>query len=121
MRLKLAILLVVMGVSAALAQAWPALPATGFVSGRPATDKDVTDGNALFVLKAHGVYFGKPLDIVIPQYAYLLNRGDKPVPVIVVQAERERSIKLFGVRARNGEIFVVKEPELQLLGAKPPG
>jgi hypothetical protein len=121
MRLKLATLLVVLGVSAALAQAWPTLPATGFVSGRPATDKDITDGNALFVLKAHGVYFGKPLDIVIPQYAYLLTKGDKPVPVIVVQAERERSIKLFGVRAQNGEVFVVKEPELQLLGAKPPG
>jgi len=127
MRLKLATLwivsvaLVVLGVSAALAQAWPALPATGFVSGRPATDQDVTAGNALFVLKAHGHYFGKPVDIVIPQYAYLLNKGDKPVPVIVVQAEQERSIKLFGVRASNGEVFVVKEPELRLLGAKPPG
>ena len=121
MRLKLAILLIALGASAALAQSWPALPATGFISGRPATDKDVSDGNALFVLKAHGHYFGKPVDIVIPQYAYLLNKGDKPVPVIVVQAEQERSIKLFGVRAPNGEVFVVKAPELQLLGAKPPG
>jgi len=121
MRLKLATLGVVLSVSAALAQAWPALPATGFVSGRPATDQDVADGNALFVLKAHGRYFGKAVDIVIPQYAYLLNKGDKPVPVIVVQAEQERSIKLFGVRAPSGEVFVVKEPELRLLGAKPPG
>ena len=70
MRLKLATLLVVLGVSAALAQAWPALPTTGFVSSRTATDKDVAAGNAVFVLKAYGVYFGKALDIVIPQYAY---------------------------------------------------
>jgi hypothetical protein len=121
MRLKLATLLVVLGVSAALAQAWPALPATGFVSGRPATDKDVADGNAVFVLKAYGVYFGKPLDIVIPQYAYLLKKGDKPVPVIVIQAELARNIKLFGIRGLDGDVSVVKEPQLQLLGAHPPG
>ena len=120
MRLKLAALLAVLGVSAALAQTWPALPAKGFVSGRPATDQDVADGNALFVLKARGVYFGKPLDIVIPQYAYLLKRGGKPVPVIVIQGEQERNIKLFGVRGLDGDVFVVRAPELQLLGAKPP-
>jgi hypothetical protein len=120
MRLKLTTLFVVLGVSAALAQAWPALPTTGFVTGRPATDQDVTDGNALFVLKAHGVYFGKPLDIAIPQYAYLLKGGDKPVPVIVIQAEQERNLKLFGVRGLDGDPTVAKERELQLLGVKPP-
>jgi hypothetical protein len=121
MRLKLVTLFVILGVSAALAQAWPPLPTTGFVSGRPATDQDVAAGNALFVLKAHGVYFGKPVAIVIPQYAYLLDKGDKPVPVIVIQAEQERSIKVFGVRGLDGDVFVVKEPELKLLGAQPPG
>jgi len=50
---------------------WPALPTTGFISGRPATDKDVADGNAVFVLRAYGIAFGKPLDVTIPQYAYL--------------------------------------------------
>jgi hypothetical protein len=121
MRLKLATLLVVLGVSAALAQGWPPLPTTGFISGRPATDKDVADGNAVFVLKAYGTYFGKPLDIVIPQYAYLTKRGDKRVPVIVIQAEQARAIKLFGVRALDGDPSVVKDFELQLLGTKPPG
>ena len=120
MRWKLTTLLVVLGVSAALAQTWPALPTTGFVLGRPATDKDVADGNAVFVLKAHGVYFGKPLDVVIPQYAYLLKRGDKPVPVIVIQAEQERNLKLFGVRGLDGDLSVAKETDLQFLGVKPP-
>ena len=91
MRVWLAVLLTLAAISAAPAQAsppasspaWPPLPTTGFISGRAATDKDVADGNAVFVLKAYGVYFGKPLDVVIPQYAYLTKRGAKPVPVIV--------------------------------------
>ena len=120
MRLKRATLLIVLSVSAALAQAWPALPTAGFVSGRPATDKDVAEGSAVFVLKAHGVYFGKPLDIAIPQYAYLLKKGDKPVPVIVIQGEQERNLKLFGVRGLDGDLSVVKETDLQFLGVKPP-
>jgi hypothetical protein len=126
MRLKLAAVLVVLGVSGALAQsqvqssAWPPLPAKGFISGRPATDEDVANGNAIFVLKAHGVYFGKPVDMAIPQFAYL-KRGGKTVPVIIIQAEQERSIKIFGVRGLDGDASVAKEPELQLLGTKPPG
>jgi hypothetical protein len=124
MRVWLATVLVSFGLLAALApalaQPWPPLPATGFTKGRPATDEDVAAGNAVFVLKQYGKYFGKPLDIAIPQYAYLIQKGDKPVPVIVIQAEQERNLKLFGVRGLDGETLTVKEPELQLLGANPP-
>jgi hypothetical protein len=119
MRGWLATLLVLLSAAAALAQAWPALPTTGFVSGRPATDQDVAAGNAAFVLKQYGVYFGKPLDIAIPQYAYLLRKGG-PVPVIVIQAEQERNLKLFGVRDLDGNTATVKDSDLQLLGANPP-
>jgi hypothetical protein len=120
MRLWLATLLALAGISAALAQTWPALPSTGFISGRAATDQDVADGNAIFVLRAYGIYFGKPLDTVIPQYAYLTKKGAKPVPVIVVQAEAGKGIKLFGVRGLDGDKSVVRDYELQLLGTKPP-
>jgi hypothetical protein len=120
MRLALATLLVCLGISAALAQAWPPLPTAGFISGRPATDADVAAGNAIFVLKAYGSYFGKPLDIVVPQYAYLTKRGAKPVPVIVVQAEVGKGMKVYGVRAFDGDKSVVRDYELQLLGVKPP-
>jgi hypothetical protein len=100
--------------------AWPPLPATGFVVGRAATDKDVADGNAVFALRAYGVPFGKPLDIVIPQYAYLIKKGQQPLPVIVVQAEEGKGMKIFGVRDMNGKTATARESELQLLGTHPP-
>jgi len=124
MLLRLATVLLALSLSAAAAQAppvnWPPLPAKGFVSGRPATDEDVTAGNAIFVLKAYGGYFGKPMNIVIPQYAYFTKRGEKPVPVVVVQAEIGKGIKLFGVRAFDGKTATARDYELQLLGTTPP-
>jgi len=102
------------------AQSWPALPMSGFIAGRPATDKDVADGNAVFVLRAYGVPFGKPLDVTIPQYAYLTKRGRQPVQVIVVQAEQGKGIKIFGVRDRSGKAATARESEVQLLGTNPP-
>jgi hypothetical protein len=101
-------------------QGWPPLPTTGFVSGRAATDKDVADGNAVFVLRAYGVAFGKPLDVVIPQYAYLIRSGQQKLPVIVVQAEEGKGIKIFGIRDFDGKTATAKQSELQLLGARPP-
>jgi len=127
MRMRLATLLLALAIAAAAQAAppaspiaWPPLPATGFISGRPATDKDVADGNAVFVLKAYGVYFGKPIDVVIPQYAMMTKRGQAPVPVIVVQAETGGGIKLFGVRALDGGKSTARDYELKLLGTKPP-
>jgi hypothetical protein len=101
-------------------QTWPPLPTTGFISGRPATDKDVIDGNAVFALRAYGVPFGKPLDVTIPQYAYLRKKGREPIAVIVVQAELGKGLKIFGVRDLNGKGATAKESELQLLGTHPP-
>ena len=104
----------------AAAQSWPPLPRSGFIAGRAATAKDVADGNAVFVLRAYGVPFGKPLDVTIPQYAYLTKRGQQPVQVIVVQAEQGKGIKIFGVRDRSGKAATARESEVQLLGTQPP-
>ena len=128
MFVRLATVLPALVVSAAVAQTsppalsppWPPLPAAGFISGRAATDRDVAAGNAVFVLKAYGGYFGRPMDIVIPQYAYMTKRGGKPVPVIVVQAEVGGGIKLFGVRGLDGDKSTARDFELKLLGTKPP-
>ena len=108
MRMRLVILLTILGISVTSAQqspgpGWPPLPTSGFISGRPATDKDIMEGNAVFALRAYGVPFGKPLDVVIPQYAYLTKRGQRPIPVIVVQAELGKGLKIFGVRDLNGK------------------
>ncbi len=122
---RLAAFLLALGVAAgAAAQTaplnWPPLPAKGFISGRPATDDDITVGNAVFVLRAYGIYFGKPMNIAIPQYAYFTKRGEKPVPVIVVQAEIGKGIKVFGVRGFDGKTATARDYELQLLGTTPP-
>jgi hypothetical protein len=100
-------------------QSWPPLPTTGFVSGRAATDKDVAEGNAVFVLRAYGAAFGKPLDVVIPQYAYLIKNSRQKLPVIVVQAEEGKGIKIFGIRDFDGKTATAKQSELQLLGTHP--
>jgi hypothetical protein len=100
-------------------QSWPPLPTSGFISGRPATDKDIAEGNAVFALRAYGVPFGKPLDVVIPQYAYLTKRGSEPIAVIVVQAELGKGLKIFGVRDLNGKTATARDSELQLLGTQP--
>ena len=101
-------------------QSWPPLPTSGFVSGRAAADKDVAEGNAVFVLRAYGVAFGKPLDVVIPQYAYLTKNRQQKLPVIVVQAEEGKGIKIFGIRDFDGKTATAKQSELQLLGTNPP-
>jgi hypothetical protein len=123
MRVRLVSLLTILGLSLASAQqspGWPPLPTSGFISGRPATDKDIMEGNAVFALRAYGVAFGKPLDVVIPQYAYLTKRGQRPIPVIVVQAELGKGLKIFGVRDLNGKTATARDSELQLLGTHPP-
>jgi hypothetical protein len=78
------------------------------------------EGNAVFALRAYGVAFGKPLDVVIPQYVYLTKRGQRPIPVIVVQAELGKGLKIFGVRDLNGKTATARDSELQLLGTHPP-
>ena|ERR1700761_9071506 len=122
---RIATLVLALGVAAAASAQtspvnWPPLPTKGFVSGRQATDEDVAAGNAVFVLKAFGSYFGKPMDVTIPQYAYLSKAGEKRVPVIVIQAEIGKGIKLFGVRSLDGDKSTARDYELKLLGTKPP-
>ena len=142
MALRLAVLMLIAAISAGLAQglvqglaqgagggpapegsapaAWPPLPTTGFVTGRAATDRDVAEGNAVFALRAYGIPFGKPLDVVIPQYAYLVRKGQEPLRVIVVQAEEGKGVKIFGFRDLNGNAATARESDLQLLGTHPP-
>ena len=42
------------------------------------------------------------------------------MPVIVVQAEIGRGIKMFGVRGLEGDKSTARDYELKLLGTKPP-
>jgi hypothetical protein len=105
--------------SAGAASDWPALPSSGFVTGRPAHKEDVAKGDAIFVAasKDKDIVIGKPLSISIPQYALL---NDTHQRVIVVQAEEANGMKLFGVRGLDGKEAVVTETDLELLGTRKP-
>jgi hypothetical protein len=120
MRALIATLLTTLWFSVAIAQGWPILPSTGFVSGRSATEKDVADGNAIFVAKTENRYIGTPIDIAIPQYAYHLGEGGQKTPVIVVQAEEANGFKLVGFRDFQGKEHVATAGEFIFLGTKRP-
>jgi hypothetical protein len=107
--------------SPAHAEQWPELPTEAFLTGRPATQTDVDEGRAIFVLAAGGVPVGKPIPISIPQYALLNGEGSKPpIPVVVVQAEEFPKGKLVGVRDARGKEYVVQLSDLKLLGKSQP-
>jgi hypothetical protein len=118
---RAAVAIVLLGVAAAIgtvaAQGWPALPTTGFVTGRAAVAADVEMGNAIFVGTKQGKAIGKPIAIAIPQYGVLTVPN---LPVIVVQAEEVDGEKLYGTRDFQGGEYVVKGEHLKLLGTRKP-
>ena len=100
---------------------WPPLPASGFVSGRPATNADVAAGRAAFSLQAQGVVIGKPTDVTVPQYAFLVEEGSKRTPGIVIQAEVGQGIRMLGFRPlTGGALLAALESEFELLGTTIP-
>lgn len=99
----------------ALAESWPALPAADFTKGRAATRDDVDEGRAVFVGEVNGMIIGVPLDITIPQYAYLIRDGKKQA-VIVIQAEQIQNDKIIGAKLLNGLDIAGFMQDFELLG-----
>jgi hypothetical protein len=102
-----------------LAQNWPSLPATGFVSGRAATKQDNSDGNAVFVAERDGKTIGVALTIEIPQYAVHADESGARTRVVVIQAERAEGIDMVGYRTLTGQEGVGMLAEFELLGKTP--
>src|SRR5258706_13114051 len=98
---------------------WPPLPKQGFISGRTATRADVVAGNAAFVPEVGGVSAGRPLAIMIPQYAYY-KEGSKKTPVMIIQAEEIQGMQLLGARLANGKHVIGLLENFELLGKTPP-
>jgi hypothetical protein len=100
---------------------WPALPTTGFITGRAATRAEFDSGEALFYLEIGGRAVGLPIAVDIPQYAFL--RDDTTgelVPVVLLQAESNGVSSIVGCREIDGGgIRVAALRELELLGANP--
>ena len=97
---------------------WPPLPATGFITGRSATNDDIAKGDAVFSLNA-----SEPMKIEIPQYAYHIDeQTGKKSPGIIVQAERTSDgMELLAMQsvADGGELVGLLR-EFKLLGKTPP-
>ena len=94
---------------------WPALPKTGFISGKAATQADVDAGNAVFAAQVGSEIIGKPINITIPQYAYHLEKG-KRIRVIIIQAEEAQGQKIIGAKIIAGGELVGLLNEFELLG-----
>ena len=88
---------------------WPALPNSGFLTGRGAAPEDVDNGTAIFATGQDG----KPLDIKIPQYGYF-RQEDKYV--IILQAEKYDGQSIIGAETFDGEKVVGLLDEFDLLG-----
>lgn len=102
---------------------WPALPTSGFVAGRVATENDVTNGNALFA--AFGTVTSDVMRIDIPQYALLREDSGETVRVFVVQAEvvhgEDGDVEMYGLRpVEGGEPVAAAAHEVTLLGTHAP-
>lgn len=98
---------------------WPALPTSGFITGRAATKADVAAGNAGFALADGSVQMSSPLPIDIPQYAYFNDAGMQ-VPVILIQAEEARGKKFAAGLAADGSTVAGFLSDFVLLGRRPP-
>ena len=98
---------------------WPPLPKSGFVAGRLATEADLKRGNGVFLSLIDGKPSGAPASIRVPQFAYLVERGERR-PVVVVQAETNERGTFLGMRDAAGHEYVATEAEVVLLGSKRP-
>ena len=115
-------LLALFGSSANSADAsWPALPKSGFISGRTATEADLKRGDAVFLSLIDGKPSGAPAPVRVPQYAYLVEEnGKRRRPVVIVQAEINERGTFLGMRDADGHEYVATEAEIVLLGSKHP-
>jgi hypothetical protein len=100
--------------------AWPPLPTSGFVSGRVASEDDLKRGNAVYFSLIDGKPSGKPAQMQVPQFAYLIEEDGNRRPVVVVQAEIVDGRTILGMRDVNGHEYVATEPEVELLGQTHP-
>ncbi|MBC7756536.1 MAG: hypothetical protein H7Z20_07855 [Bdellovibrio sp.] len=116
---KIVIIAISLVCMSALAESWPALPAADFTKGRAATRDDVDEGRAVFVGEANNIMIGSPIDITIPQYAYL-NRDGKKLAVIVIQAEQVQNEKIIGAKMLNGQDIAGFMQDFELLGNQTP-
>ncbi len=118
MRLLSLILLIIPLLLHAQGNDWPNLNSFKYVQGRIATESDIADKSAIFVLKSEGNYIGKPIDIVLPQYAvYTIPGTNQQLRVVVIQAESAQGKNMYGaIDIRYGDGIISIDTDFKLLG-----
>jgi hypothetical protein len=97
---------------------WPDLSTIKYVSERSATEADVNEGAAVFLLQSEGVNIGSPMNLEIPQYAIHTDgeTGEKS-NVVVIQAEEANSQQVIGALiVGSNEFMAGLANEFKLLG-----
>ena len=114
--------------STAMANDWPPLPATGFITGRVATAEEAATGKAFFCAMVNGAPAkSTPIKIKIPQYAYY-HQGSTKTQVIIMQAETVQitqgsktvTMSMVGARGPDGKGIIGLLANFELLGTTPP-
>ncbi|EAW28842.1 hypothetical protein ATW7_04147 [Alteromonadales bacterium TW-7] len=101
---------------------WPSLSDYKYTSGRQATEDDINLGAAVFMLQVEGKNIGKPIDIIIPQYAIHIDQetGEK-TKVIIIQAEETDDSQVIGaINIQTDEFIAALKFEFEFLGSKNP-
>ncbi|GAA0819523.1 hypothetical protein GCM10009111_23660 [Colwellia asteriadis] len=99
---------------------WPSLSDYKYTSGRQATEDDINLGAAVFMLQVEGKNIGKPIDIIIPQYAIHIDQetGEK-TKVIIIQAEETYDSQVIGaINIQTDEFIAALKFEFEFLGNK---
>ncbi len=102
---------------------WPNLDSCRFIAGRIATERDIMEGKAAFLLKSGNEILSTPLDIEIPQYALHINQhNNEETPGVIIQAEKTvDGQKLVGFIPVHSQIPVTTSlHEFRLLGTRKP-
>lgn len=101
---------------------WPDLSTIKFVSNRLATEEDLAQGAAVFLMKPDNQNPGVPINIALPQYAiHTDERTGEKSNVVVIQAEEANNQQIFGalVIATNTHLAGMSS-EFLLLGDNKP-
>jgi len=101
---------------------WPDLKDIKYITGRAATENDITNGSAVFLLQSDGEPIGKPIDINLPQYALHTDAETNIVTkVIIIQAEEDGEREVLGaIIIKSNEYIVGLFNEFKLLGSEMP-
>jgi len=101
---------------------WPDLSMIKYMSQRSATEADINDGAAVFLLQSEGVNIGAPMSLDIPQYAIHTDGETGEISnVVVIQAEEANGQQVTGAFVVGSNKFMAGlVNEFKLLGKSKP-